>query len=96
MNYNYDLIRVGENGLIIPKNYPVVIVSTVPEVYLTPIGGNILVIETHTNNNPLQGVNKETTLTVAAVLTVNGSGEVGFYRVENVTIPAHKAYLVVE
>ena len=96
LNYNYNLVRIGDNGRIIPMYCPVVIISTVPEVYLTPIGGNNLVIETHTNNNPLQGVNKETTLTVAAVLTVNGSGEVGFYRVESVTIPAHKAYLEVQ
>ena len=96
MDYNYDLIRVGENGLIIPKNYPVVIVSTVPEVYLTPAGSNTLDIATHTVDRILKGVSSETTLPVAAVLTVNGKGEVGFYRVENVTIPAHKAYLVVE
>ena len=96
LNYNYVLVRIGDDGLTIPKGCPVVIVSTVPEVYLTPIGDPDLTIETHTSDRPLQGVNAETTLPVAAVLTVNGSGEVGFYRVENVTIPAHKAYLTVQ
>ena len=96
MDYNYVLVRIGDDGLTIPQGCPVVIVSTVPEVYLTPAGNPHQTILTHTNNNPLLGVNAETSLSVAAVLTVNGKGEVGFYRVENVTIPAHKAYLPVQ
>ena len=94
MNDSHNLYRLGDDGRIIPKDKPVVIISTVPVVTIVPTANASAADHTDTSNRPLKGVDVETQFDSACVLTVNGKGEVGFYQLQNVTIPAHKAYFL--
>ena len=94
MGYDHHLYRLGDDGHFIPKDKPVVIISTVPNVSAIPADKESAYDYSPYNDRPLRGVDTDTPVDTACVLTVNGKGEVGFYRVENVTIPAHKAYFL--
>ena len=91
MDRDYRLYRLGEDGRTIPRGTAVIIISTVPGATLEPAGTEIPEIEVHGETNILVGTDDGTGFASFVVLGVNSSGEVGFYKRDNVVLPPHKA-----
>lgn len=91
MDRDYRLYRLGEDGRTIPRGTAVIIISTVPGATLEPAGSEIPEIEVHGETNILVGTDDGTGFASFVVLGVNSSGEVGFYKRDNVVLPPHKA-----
>ena len=88
---DHRLYRLGEDGRTIPKGTAVVIMAIGPGTTLTLIGTEKLDITVHGGKNILVGSDMEQTYGSLCVLSVGTSGEVNFYTLRNVTLPAYKA-----
>lgn len=89
---DYHLYRLGDDGRTIPKGTAVVIIATAPDVTLTPAGTNRLNnITVHGGKNILVGNDVATGYACLCVLSVDSAGQIGFFKLQNVTLPAFKA-----
>lgn len=91
MGIDHRLYRVGDDGRTIPKGTAVVVMATVPEVTLTCIGTDNLDIAVHGGKNILVGNDVAKTYASLCVMSVGTAGEIGFFEVSDVTLPAFKA-----
>ena len=92
--------RIGDNSDIIPKNTAVIIVSDTESISLTILSSTTVTAHA---GNILQGKDTPVTVTngqidgkTVYVLGKDENGMLGFYRLAGNTIPAGKAYYVVE
>ena len=91
MGADYQLYRLGSDGRFIPSKTPVVILSTTtPEVTLIPLYSVPNVTDNAPGGNILIGVNANTAIPSICGLSVN-NGKVGFYRIADGILPAHRA-----
>ena len=89
---DYKLYRLGTDGRTIPKGVAVVIIATSGDASLIPAGtGNLSITDPAPGGNILVGNDADTFYTAIYVLSVNGSGEIGFRKLDGGTLPAHKA-----
>ena len=93
MDAEYHLYRLGTDGRTIPAGTPVVIIATSANAELIPAGSDPLVVTDHApGGNILVGVDVDTLFDTAfCVLSKNASGDVGFYPLSGIALPAHKA-----
>lgn len=85
---------VGQDGRIIPRNTAVIIVSDTAEFSLSTLTSTDV---TAHPGNILLGTDTSLSKPVGTVYVLNKSGyNLGFYKFTGYSIPAHKAYYVVE
>ena len=88
---DHHLYRLGDDGRTIPKGTAVVIISTVPDATLSLAGTDKLSIAIHGKKNILIGSDIDKTYAAFCVLSAGASGEIGFFTLEDITVPAYKA-----
>lgn len=91
LDSDFHLYRLGDDGRTIPKGTAVVIISTVPDATLLPAGTGKLSIAVHGGKNILVGSDIAMTYDAFCVLSAGTSGEIGFFTLQNITVPAFKA-----
>ena len=91
MGPDHRLYRLGDDGRTIPKGTAVVIMSTIPGVPITCTGTEAIDISLNGRKNILVGTDEVQTYSELCVMSLDTTGEVGFFRVMNVTVPAFKA-----
>ena len=91
MGSDYHLYRLGDDGRIIPKGTAVIVMATDPGVILTCTGTDKLTVAVHGGKNILVGSDVAQTYASLCVMSVSTSGEVGFFKLSDVTLPAFKA-----
>lgn len=96
--YENKLVLLGDNGVVIPKETAVVIISDKASLTLTETNATVTV-----GDNDLEGSDEAVTVTdgkvdgkIPHVLSINGSpATIGFYKFTGASIPAGKAYVLV-
>ena len=85
---------IGEDGSVIPKGTAVIVVADAASITLTKLASTEV---TAYAGNILQGSDTEIPTPAGTVYVLNKSGDtLGFYQYTGITIPAHKAYYVVQ
>ena len=94
MNASKQLYRLGTDGTVVPENTAVVIISDVPTVTLTKTAdaGTAAV---NGGANILQGSNAPVAKTGTQYVLGKKNNKIGFYLFNGTSIPANKAYYVV-